>query len=147
LTHYNAFTRSDGVVFRVGDAVQVWDGTDFAPSQIWLDPYKTYHDESTQSRARNAGKQAASGSKTSSKARNKGKAKMAQREEENEDWIVNDGLEDPVKFGIVIDLFEDEQGNMKANIHWLARPRLLCYLFGQSAGTEEGLDESHPNEL
>lgn len=188
ITHYNAFTRSDGVTFSVGDAVEVYEGTEFAPAQVWLDPYKALHASSDfSSRRRSAGpstststakragsssgaaaeceespdihtptnpnrKRAATAGPASGKGsirstKGKGKGKMAQREEENDDWIVDDGLQDSVKFGVIIDLFEDEMENMRVAIHWLARPRLLSFLFGEEAGREEELDASHPKEL
>lgn len=179
LTHFNAFTRSDGVTFHVGDAVEVYEGVEFATAQVWLDPYRSYATESAQSLRRRgqgasgpstsrlsgsdskgfattstmttttAGGGSGSGAATATPTRRgpKGKGRMAQRQEDDEDWIVDDGLGDSVKFGIIIDLFEDEAENMRASIHWLARPRLLSYLFGKEAGTEEGLDECHPQEL
>lgn len=167
LTHYNAFTRSDGDVFQVGDVVQVWDGTEFAPAQVWLDPYKSLGVQSAQSARREEEQQrrasttastsASTGSpsrKTSAagaaslRAKRAGKhhAALVQREQEQVE-LIDDGLDDSVKFGIIIDLFEDEEENMRVAIHWLARPRLLCLLFGNDGAREEGLDESHPKEL
>ena len=167
LTHYNAFTRSDGAIFQVGDVVQVWDGTEFAPAQIWLDPYKSLGVQSAQSARREeeqhqrasmvagtsastsgASRRSAPAGAASLRAKRAGKhhAALVQREQEQVE-LVDDGLDDSVKFGIIIDLFEDEEENMRAAIHWLARPRLLCLLFGNDGAREEGLDESHPKEL
>ena len=143
LTHYNGFKRSDGQIFQVGDAVEVWEGTEHATAQVWLDPYRSYGARSSQSLARAGG--SVEGKSAASKR--KGKAKMAQRQQEEDEWIADDGLDDSVKFGILVDLFEDETGNMRATLHWLARPRLLSYLFGQDASKEEGLNESHSKEL
>jgi len=158
LTHYNAFTRSDGLVFQVGDIVQVWEGTEYAPAQTWLDPYKSYGVRSEQSllleeaAAGGEASTSASASNTPSKRKNaarssaKGKGKLAQRDLEDIEFF-RDGYDDSVKFGIIIDLFEDERENARAAVHWLARPRLLCMLFGLEGAKDEGLDECHPKEL
>lgn len=157
LTHYNAFTRSDGLVFQVGDVVQVWEGTEYVPAQIWLDPYKSYGVRSEQSYALEAGAAASSGgpstsassatpSKRKAASNAKGKGRLAQRDLEDIEFF-RDGYDDSVKFGIIIDLFEDERENARAAVHWLARPRLLCMLFGLEGAKDEGLDQCHPKEL
>lgn len=158
LTHYNAFTRSDGLVFQVGNIVQVWEGTDYVPAQIWLDPYKSYGVRSEQSLqlAAASGGESSTSSTGAVAATNKAnpagkavkgkKAKLAQRDLEDVEFFC-DGYDDGAKFGIIIDLFEDERENARAAVHWLARPRLLCMLFGLEGAKEEGLDECHPREL
>jgi hypothetical protein len=163
LTHYNAFTRSDGLVFQVGDVVQVWEGAEYAPAQIWLDPYKSFGVRSEQSiqleeeqRAGTSGggastsasavANASSKKRTTVRSTAKGKGKLAQRDLEDIEFF-KDRYDDSVKFGIIIDLFEDERENARAAIHWLARPRLLCMLFGLEGAKDEGLDECHPKEL
>lgn len=152
--------------------MQVWEGFDFSHAQFWLDPYRSYGTESRFNYERRVGQPEASTSTAASSShnsianskakdasshkptsprknskKNACKGKMAQREEEEDDWIVDDGLEDSTKFGIIADLFEDEKGNMRVAIHWLARPRLLCYAFGKTAGVEAGLDDTHRREL
>lgn len=157
LTHYNAFTRSDGVKFEVGDVVQIWEGVEYTPAQVWLDPYRRFGGQSVQALRR---QQASEGPEAGpSTARltprkrtgraGKGSANIAQRaqEDDTEDWLPDDGLEDAVKFAVIIDLFEDEQENMRIAVHWLARPRLLCYFHGKEDSIEEGLNECHPREL
>lgn len=162
LTHYNAFTRSDGIKFEVGDVVQIWEGVDYTPAQVWLDPYRRFGGQSVQSLRRQQAREqeaAAAGPSTSRlnsttiptprKRARQGKGKIAQRAEEDdsEDWMPDDGLEDSVKFAVIIDLFEDEQENMRVGVHWLARPRLLCFFHGKHDSVEEGLHQCHPREL
>lgn len=160
LTHYNAFTRSDGIKFEVGDVVKIWEGIDYTPSQVWLDPYKRFGGQSVQSlrraaaaaRERDEPEAGPSTSRLTTPRKRQGrtsKAHIAQRadEDDSEDWIPDDGLEDTVKFAVIIDLFEDEQENMRVAIHWLARPRLLCYFHGKHDSVEEGLHQCHPQEL
>lgn len=156
LTHYNAFTRSDGIKFEVGDVVRIWDGVEHTPAQVWLDPYKRFGGQSVQSARR---QQAAEGPEAGPSSQRltprkkgrsgKGPANIAQRaqEDDSEDWMPDDGLEDAVKFAVIIDLFEDEQENMRIAVHWLARPRLLCFFHGKDDSVDEGLNKCHPREL
>jgi hypothetical protein len=162
LTHYNAFTRSDGITFEVGDVIRVWEGVEFTPGQVWLDPYKRYGLQSEQAARRQQAAEAAEPQAGPSSARltprkravktGKQASRIAQRrlEEEDdgsEDWMPDDGMEDTAKFAIIIDLFEDEQDNMRVAVHWLARPRLLCYFHGKEDSMEESLHTCHPREL
>lgn len=139
----------------------------YTHSQFWLDPYGSYGTESRMQYERRVGAPIASTSGSTSTisgsaqqcaasrgtsprkagSRRGAKGKVAQREQHEDDWIPDDGLEDAAKFGIIADMYDDEKGKMRIVVHWLARPRLLAYAFGPTLGKEEGLDELDPREL
>ena len=121
-SHYHSFTRiEDGVRqdFAIGDVVTFSKDAARQITQSWL-------------RSDHLPLPSMSASSKSTKSRGKGKRKMKMEGEVKEAPVedaratIDDGLEFGAMVGVIIDLFDDEENDMRVKVHWLIRP---LYLF------------------